>query len=219
MRKVWMCLSVLILFMLLVCGCEKKSSQANLLSPENLIQNALGKTDAQVEEALGITLEWPDRAENPLETNPTLACSVPFGDQVADSVTLEFQYGKGTPMTSFYYQFSSLETPEEYWDFLKEMAEQSRREGLESAMEEYYGQTFPYTFEEFDTYADFQAELEEHRNRGSWDRPFDGVEERFFATKDVYLIYTIRYSMGVPRVMGLGYVVRELPDVSKVERD
>ena len=209
LKTVFSIFLILIITMVSVTGCTSNEHTFNTFSPENLMENALGKTDAQVEEALGVTLEWPD-PDTSFSLYPTVECSVPFGDETADAVVLEFAGGPGTELTSFSYQFSSLETPEEYWDFLKGLAEQSRKEGLKSALDDYYGpENHPVTFADYNSYDEFEEAMEKSLEGPIASDPIHGVEDRFFADDSTYVVYSMTFTLGIPQRMGIAYVSKD----------
>lgn len=191
-----------LLAFLLLTGCAPAVDPD--LTPESIMKNALRKSEEEVQEALGISFEG---AETGAQTNfYLLECSVPFGDQVADQI--EFQFNRGN-LTCVRYTFSSLGTPEETWDFLAGMAQESREQGLPSAMEDIYGHGS--TYDSYDSFEDFQAMMREDIEKTGY--PKHIAEDRLYVDERTYVAYTMDFNLEYPIFMGIQYaaaIVRPL---------
>lgn len=191
-----------LLAFLLLAGCAPAVDPD--LTPESIMENALRKSEEEVQEALGISFEG---AETGAQTNfYLLECSVPFGDQVADQI--EFQFNRGN-LTCVRYTFSSLGTPEETWDFLAGMARESREQGLRSAMEDIYGHGS--TYDSYDSFEDFQAMMREDIEKTGY--PKHIAEDRLYVDERTYVAYIMDFNLEYPIFMGIQYgamIVRPL---------
>lgn len=191
-----------LLAFLLLTGCAPAVDPD--LTPESIMENALRKSEEEVQEALGISFEGAETGAQP--NYYLLECSVPFGDQVADQI--EFQFYKGK-LACVRYTFSSLGTPEETWDFLAGMAQESREQGLRSAMEDIYGHGS--TYDSYDSFEDFQAMMREDIEKTGY--PKHIAEDRLYVDERTYVAYTMDFNLEYPIFMGIQYaaaIVRPL---------
>ncbi len=183
-----------LLAFLLLAGCAPAVEPD--LTPESIMENALRKSEEEVQEALGISFEG---AETGAQTNfYLLECSVPFGDQVADQI--EFQFNRGN-LTCVRYTFSALGTPEETWDFLAGMARESREQGLRSAMEDIYGHGS--TYDSYDSFENFQAMMREDIEKTGY--PKHIAEDRLYVDERTYVAYIMDFNLEYPIFMGIQY--------------
>ena len=188
-----------LLAFLLLTGCAPAVDPD--LTPESIMENALRKSEEEVQEALGVSFEGAETGAQP--NYYLLECSVPFGDQVADQI--EFQFNRGN-LTCVRYTFSALGTPEETWDFLAGMARESREQGLRSAMEDIYGHGSTY-----DSFEDFQAMMREDIEKTGY--PKHIAEDRLYVDERTYVAYTMDFTLEYPIFMGIQYgamIVRPL---------
>ncbi len=150
MRKIFF-LMIVLFFML--TGCSGKDPPN--LSPDNILKNALRKTQEEVEEALGVDLE-----ADSLEGSPTYAgvFDIPheeaFGDKTSSLVELQFLDDK---LGAAVYVFDFTDAGEA-WDYLAEMSHAAAQEGKQSAMLEVFGQERS-AFDEYNSYEEYAKSI------------------------------------------------------------
>lgn len=196
-----------LLAFLLLTGCAPAVDPD--LTPESIMENALRKTPEEVEENLGLVLDDEHLAEHS-STAYAYDCAVSFAGQTANEVDFtlyeaELDGETAERVGAVAYAFDQWDSPEDAWDFLCEMTEKAKEEGLRPALNDVYGQGDVSSFEQYGSYQEFDEAMKAEYAGYGVEYPVYRGEARFYLDERTHLVFTMQFGTFYPFRAAVSY--------------